>query len=132
MNLGNAVGAALLTCRHCHGLPVGLFFLCTFAFEAQYAVRRVQRQQAAHPQFGGFLHQPVHALVGRHAHCQVNGPGGFAVTRVVRAHGHGHVAAAHAGDGGGVLTALPVEQGDVRARLQAQHLHMPRRTGGQL
>ena len=40
---------------------------------------------------------------------------------------------AHAGDGGVKLTACrAVKQGDAVARLQAQHLHMAGRTGGQV
>ena len=44
----------------------------------------------------------------RQAHGQVHGARGLAVAWVVCAHGHGHVAAAHAGDGGGVLATLPL------------------------
>ena len=84
----------------------------------------MQRLQAGCAQFGGFLDQPVHAFVGRHAQRQLHGAAGFAFITSVRAQGHFDIAAAHAGDGGLPFTALAVEQRDFVARLQAQHLHV--------
>jgi len=66
----------------------------------------------------------------------VHGARVFAFGGVVLVHAHLHIAAAHAHDGGLPLAARavlrPFEQGDGVAGLQAQHLHMARRAGGQV
>ena len=91
----------------------------------------MQRLQAGCAQFGGFFNQPVHAFVGRHAQRQLHGAAGFAFITPVCAQGHIDIAAAHAGDGGVPFAALAVEQRDLVARLQSQHLHVARRALGQ-
>ena len=104
-----------------------LFFVSTLAGQAQHAAAGVQRLQAGCAQFSGFFDQPVHAFVGRHAQRQLYGTAGFAFIGSVYAQCHLDVAAAHAGDGGVPLAALAVEQRDLMARLQPQHLHVARR-----
>ena len=51
----------------------------------------------------------------------------YEARRIVGVELNVHLRAAHAGDGGAVLPAFPIEQGERIARLEAQHLHMARR-----
>ena len=127
----HAVAAALLASGHRHRLPVLLFFLGSLTGQAQHAAAGVQRLQAGCAHFSGFFDQPVHAFVGRHAQRQLHSTAGFAFVGAVRVQRHIDIAAAHAGDGGVPFAALAVEQRDLVARLQAQHLHMARRAFGQ-
>ena len=114
------------------------FFFGPFAAEFEHAAFGHQGLDAGYAQLGGFFNQPVHAVVGRHAHHQMHRARGLALYRLVAAHLHLHVAAAHLGDGGVKLApaagnARPaVEQGDGVARLQAQHLHVAGGAGGQV
>ena len=117
---------------------MGDLFVGALAFELEHAALGHQGGDAGHAQLGGLFNEPVHALIGGDACDEVHGPCRFALLGVVRADLHEHVTAAHAQHGGiklaaGAVSALPaMEQRDGVTRLQAQHLHMPRRTRGQL
>ena len=131
---GDPVATALLAGSHGHGLPVGTFFVGPLAAQAQHAAFGHQGLDAGNAQLGGFFDQPVHAVIGGHAHGQMDLPLGFSLYRKVSAHLHLHVAAPHAGDGGFKLAAVhgATEQRDHPARLHAQHLHVARGAGGQV
>ncbi len=109
----------------------------TFAGQAKNAALGDQWLDAGYPQFGGFLYQPIHAVVGGHTHGQVHRHGGLAPDGAVGAHLDLYVAATHVGNGGIKLPSLVgdampgVEQGDGVTRLKAQDLDMARRTAGQ-
>ena len=101
-----------------------LLFLGALACQANHAALGHQRGDAVHAQFGGFFNQPVHALVGRHAHSQVHVNRRLAFHIAVLAHHHANITAAHVLHLGAELAALAVEQGQGMAWLHAQHLHV--------
>ena len=117
MNSGHTVAAALLCSGDGDGLPVAAFFISTLAFEFEHAALRSDGGDAGHAQLGGFLDQPVHALIGGNAGQQMNGARGFALNRVVRIHLHLHIASAHARHSRLVLATFAIEQRDHTARL---------------
>jgi hypothetical protein len=129
---GHAVAAALFAGGHGNALPVGVFLVGALALEPEYAALGQQRLQAGHAEFSGLLHQPVHALVGRHADGQMDLARDFPLHRGVGTDLDLYIAAPHARDGGSELAAGAVEQRDGCTRLQPQHLHVARGAGGQL
>ena len=84
-----------------------------------------------HAQFGGFFHQPVHALVGGHAGDQVHDGWRLALDRMVFPHPDLNLLSSHVLYLGVIFATATVEQCQRIAWLQAQHLHMPCSTWGQ-
>ncbi len=112
MHGGHAVAPALLAGGHRYRLPVRLALGGALAGQLDDAARRGHGLDAGGAEFGGLFHQPVHALVGRHADHQMHGARGLALDGGVRANLYIDIAAAHARDAGRPLAALAVEQRD--------------------
>ena len=86
------------------------FFLGALAAQAQHAAFGHQRLQGSRAQLSGFFHQPIHALIGRHAHGQRDRVARRAVLWLVGAYANLHLAAAHLRHRGLKLAALAIEQ----------------------
>ena len=108
----------------CHGLPVGLALERPLGVQAQNAALGHQWHQARDTQLGGFFDQPVHALIGGHAHGQHHLVGRFALDGLVFSDIHRHVFSAHVLDARRPFATRAIEQADLVTGLQAQDLDM--------
>jgi hypothetical protein len=138
MDVRYTVAAALLAGGGGHTLPVGYLFVGTLACEAQDAAIAHQGLNTGHANLSCFFNQPIHPVIGRHAHSQVNAACCFTFVRLVLPDHDLYLTASHAGDGGlklasGTKDMIPartmVKKHDAVTGLQAQHLYMASRAG---
>ena len=106
----------------CNALPVQLTLKRSFGIQAQHPVGRHQWGDARNAQFGGFFHQPIHALIGGHPYHYVAVDSAFALYQLVAVYACSNGVTSHLQDAGRVLTTAAIKQSDGRARLQAQNL----------
>ncbi len=94
----------------------------TFGIQAQHTMRCHQRGDARNTQFGGFFHQPIHALISWHPYHDMAVDRAFALYCLVAVYACSNGVTPHLKNAGLVFTTAPIEQGDGRAWLQAQDL----------
>ena len=122
VNGGGSVAPTLLAGGQCQCLPMGLALEGPVRVQAQNTALGHQWHQTRHTQFGGFFDQPVHALIGGHAHGQHHVVACFTFNGLVRKDVHRHLFAAHVFNLSRPFPACAIEQTHRVAGLQAHHL----------
>ena len=120
-NDGHHVAAALFAGADHHLLPLFALLLQPIGWQLDAAALGEERSDAGDAQLDGFLDGEVHLVATADHLTQMNGEGGFHRLGIAAVDGHFHRLFADAGDGGGILIAIAVEQLELLARLHAQY-----------
>ena len=120
-HLWHHIAAALLAGADHHLLPLLAFLLQPIGGQLDAAALGEERGDAGDAELHGFLDGEVHLVATADHLAQMDGEGGLHRAGLATVDVHVHRLLADAGDGGGILVAVAVEQLELLTRLHAQH-----------